>query len=284
MADDKKAKKEKAADEAGLPAGKEEKSGKKKVARKAARNIKDKWKAKTWYTVRAPKMFNGAAIAQTLADDGEKVMGRVAEATLQDLTGDLSKMHVKLYFKVGAVKGTDVHTKFVGHELTSDYVRRLTRRKHSKVDGVFDVTTSDGYSLRVKPMAITEKRAKSSQEQKIRIITETAIQEAAKANDLGGFVKTMVNGDLAQTIFKNARIVYPLKRVEIRKSELTGEPAGAVVETDVFAMPAEETPAEAGAEAGAATDEAGAAIADELTGAGETTPAPEELTEEERVE
>ncbi|HLE96359.1 MAG TPA: 30S ribosomal protein S3ae [Candidatus Thermoplasmatota archaeon] len=282
MADDKKAKKEKAADDAGLPAGKEEKSGKKKVARKAARNVKDRWKAKSWYTVRAPKMFNGVPLCETLTDDTAKLMGRVAEATLQDLNGDLSKMHVKLHFKIGAVKGTDAHTKFVGHELTSDYIRRLTRRKHSKIDGVFDVTTSDGYMLRVKPMAITEKRATSSQEQKIRILAETAIRDSAKANDLGGFVKSMVNGDLSQVIFKEARKVYPLKRVEIRRSELRGEPEGAVVETDVFAPAAEAV--EAAPAEGEATAEADAVAAELTAETGAAAPAEEELTEEERVD
>src|ERR1051326_242412 len=97
---------------------------KKKVSRTAVKKVKDKWKAKQWYAIRAPKMYNGVVIAETLADETDKLVGRVAEATLQDLSGDFSKMHVKLYFKVNGVKGTEAVTKFTGHELTSDYIRR----------------------------------------------------------------------------------------------------------------------------------------------------------------
>ncbi|HUR68586.1 MAG TPA: 30S ribosomal protein S3ae, partial [Candidatus Thermoplasmatota archaeon] len=108
--------------------GEQAAQAKKKVSRTAVRKVKDKWKAKQWYNIRAPPMYNGAIIAETLADEGDKLMGRVAEATLQDLTGDFSKMHIKMKFKVQAVRGNECATKFAGHELTSDYIRRLTRR------------------------------------------------------------------------------------------------------------------------------------------------------------
>lgn len=230
---------------------------KKKVARSQAKKVKDKWKSKVWYTIRAPRMYNGVALAETLADEQPKLMDRVAEATLQDITGDFSKMHVKLYFKINSVKGTDCWTKFTGHELTSDYIRRLTRRKHSKVDHVVDVVTSDGWKIRVKPFAVTEKRATSSQEAEIRRITDNICQTAAKGTDVGGFVKVLVGGDLAQDIYKEARKVYPLKRVEIRKSQVTAEPEALVPDVDVFpeSAPAEAPPAEAEAPAAEAGTE-----------------------------
>jgi small subunit ribosomal protein S3Ae len=223
---------------------------KKKVSRTAVKKVKDKWKAKVWYSVRAPPMYNGAVIAETLADEQDKLIGRVAEATLQDLTGDFSKMHVKMRFKVQAVRGNECATKFAGHELTSDYIRRLTRRKHSKIDTVVDVTTKDGFHFRIKPMAVTERRAQSSQEQEIRRISHDLITASANENDHAAFIKAVVNGDLAQTIFRDARKIYPLKRVEIRKSEVTSEPGTYFETVDLFAAPpAPETPAETPAEA-----------------------------------
>lgn len=236
---------------------------KKKVTRTSVRKVKDKWKAKQWYTIRAPPMYNGAVIAETLADETEKLMGRVAEATLQDLTGDFSKMHVKLRFKVQAVRGNECGTKFAGHELTSDYIRRLTRRKHSKIDTVVDVTTKDGFHFRIKPMAVTERRAQGTQEQEIRRIATRIVQEAALEKDHASFIKEVVNGDLGQVIFQQARKIYPLKRVEIRKSEVTEEPQTYFETVDLFAVVAPpeapapevapaaegEAPAEADAEA-----------------------------------
>lgn len=245
-------------------------AAKKKVSRTAVKKVKDKWKAKVWYNIRAPPMYNGAVIAETLADEGDKLMGRVAEATLQDLTGDFSKMHVKMLFKVQAVRGNECATKFAGHELTSDYIRRLTRRKHSKIDAVVDVVTKDGFRMRVKPMAVTDRRAQSSQEQEIRRLAIEKIQGAASEMDHAQFIKIVVSGDLGQTIYNEARKIYPLKRVEIRKSEVTSEPETYFATVDLFAAP-EPEPAAAPAEA-APEGEAPAAEAE--------TPAAEPAEEE----
>lgn len=223
----------------------EKSSTKKKVSRTAVKKVKDKWKAKQWYTVRAPPMYNAAVIAETLADETDKLIGRVAEATLQDLTGDFSKMHIKMKFKIAAVRGNECATKFAGHELTSDYIRRLTRRKHSKIDSVVDVTTKDGFKLRIKPFAVTERRAQSSQEQEIRRLTQTMIVAAAADKDHAAFIKEVVNGDLGQNVFQAARKIYPLKRVEIRKSEIVAEPQEYFATVDLFAAPAQPEPAAA---------------------------------------
>src|SRR5438552_629447 len=102
-----------------------------KKSRAAARKIKDKWKAKVWYNLLAPEMFNKQALGETPTDDPGKLVGRVTEVTVQDLTGDFAKMHIKLAFRVDHVQGQDALTQFVGHDMTSDYIRRLTRRKRT---------------------------------------------------------------------------------------------------------------------------------------------------------
>jgi small subunit ribosomal protein S3Ae len=192
----------------------------KKSSRAQARRIKDRWKAKEWYTIKSPEMFDNRQIAETIADDGSKVIGRVTEVTLHDLTGDFSKMHIKLRFKVDDVKGFDAHTRFIGHNLTSDYIRRLTRRKRSKMDGVFDVQTKDGAIVRVKPMAITESRIQVSQQQALRAIMAQVIARTAKRKYLSDFIGDMIHGNLPKNIMKNCKKIYPLKRVEVRKSEI----------------------------------------------------------------
>ncbi|UCD91590.1 MAG: 30S ribosomal protein S3ae, partial [Methanobacteriota archaeon] len=127
-----------------------------KKTRAAARKIKDKWKAKNWYNLIAPDMFNRALIGETLSTEPDGLVGRMSEVTVQDLTGDFSKMHIKLQFRIHDVRGGDAYTQFVGHDLTSDYVRRLTRRKKTRTDATLDVSTKDGTMIRVKPMAIAD--------------------------------------------------------------------------------------------------------------------------------
>jgi small subunit ribosomal protein S3Ae len=244
------------------------------VARAAAKKKGDKWRSKQWYQIQAPRMFNAVPVAETLAIESEHLLGRVAEATMQDLTGDLSKMHIKCYFKITTVTGTSCQTRFVGHELTNDYIRRLTRRKHSKIDGVYDITTKDGFVIRVKPMAVTEKRAQSQQESMIRHKSREVCEAAGREKTMAEFVRDIINGELGQAIYKVCKPIYPLKRVEMRKSEVLKSPQGDVEELLMFNQPKVEAPPEAEAEPG-------------TNGAGEAAPEAEapaaELSEEEQV-
>jgi small subunit ribosomal protein S3Ae len=203
----------------------------KQTQRTKARKVKDKWRSKEWYRILAPDMFNNTQIAETLSDEGEKVLGRVTEVSMQDITGDFSKMHIKLQFKIKEISGFDAHTQFVGHTLTSDYIRRLTRRKHSKTDGVFDVQTKDKALIRIKPMAVTEKRIQVSQQQAIRGIMGTIISKHAKKSLSSEFIREMLSGNISKNILKACKPIYPLKRVEIRKSEVLRFPTERVIET-----------------------------------------------------
>jgi len=189
--------------------------------RAAAKKVKDKWRAKEWYKVIAPEMFSNMQLGETPADSPEGVMGRITEATVQDLTGDFSKMHIKIKFKVNDVRGLDAHTMFYGHDLTSDYVRRLTRRKRTKTDAVVDVTTKDGWEVRVKPMAVSEQRIQASQETSVRNIMVDEVKKAASEVTIGEFVRMLIMGELSKRISDASKIIVPIKRIEIRRSEVT---------------------------------------------------------------
>jgi small subunit ribosomal protein S3Ae len=219
----------------------------------AARKMKDRWRAKQWYRIMAPEMFNLALLGETPTDNPESLKGRTMEATVQDLTGDFSKMHIKLKFQVNDVRGLDAHTLFIGHDLTNDYVRRQTRRRRSKTDAVVEVTTKDGWRIKVKPMAVSEQRIQSSQETAIRHIMEDVLIKAASGSTVSEFVKLMVGGELSKEIADRGKVVVPMKRIEIRKSEVLkfgevpeikeGAPQEAPA-AEAEAAPAVEAPAE----------------------------------------
>lgn len=188
--------------------------------RSSAKKMKDKWRSKRWYKIVAPPMFESVGIGDTLADDPEKLIDRITVVTLDDLAGDFTKSHIKLKFRIVEVHDNIAYTRFIGHDVTSDYTRRLVRRKRSKMDGVFDVATKDGYVIRVKPMAVSEKRIQSSQQRQLRAIMKEHITETASRVTIGDFVKMMLNGSISKELFSKCKPIYPLKRIEIRKSEI----------------------------------------------------------------
>ena len=168
----------------------------------------------------APDMFNRAKIAEALSDDPDKMLGRVAEVTAQDVTGDFSKMHIKLKFKVNDVRGMDAYTYFIGHDMTSDYVRRMTRRRKSKIDTTIDVKTRDDFIIRIKPLAISGRRIRASQQSAIRLTMGEVITRFCSRNSLDEIVKVIIAGQLARDAAVACKHIHPLQRVEIRKSEI----------------------------------------------------------------
>ena len=193
-------------------------------SRTAARKIKDRWKAKNWYSVLAPPAFDSVTVADTLADKPDSLMNRVTAVSLQDLTNDFRKSHIKLYFKINKIEDSNAHTIYAGHTLTSDYLRRMIRRRKSKIDGVYDVDTRDGAILRVKPFATTDKRIQNSQKKVIRETMKKTITDSAKTSTLNEFVKYIIDGKIGSDIYKNCKKLYPVKRVDIYKTEVIQDP------------------------------------------------------------
>ncbi len=191
-----------------------------KKGKAAARKVKDKWKAKEWYKIYAPRMFNQVELGETPSSDPSSIMGRQAEVTVHELTGDFSKMHIKIRFRVDEVKGLEAHTVFTGHELTSDYVRRLTRRKRTKTDHVIDVRTKDGYLIRLKPMSITEQRIQAAQETAIRGLMYSSLQSSVTDMTVSELVKSIISGELTRDLSNACKVIIPIKRIEIRRSEV----------------------------------------------------------------
>jgi len=193
------------------------------LARRSQRKAESR-KAKQWFKIVSPGMFGLAPVGETFANDPERVVGRVIETTLGDLTNNFSKQNTKLRFKVDRVAGDSAYTKFMGHEMTSDYLRSLVKRRTSRIDTIVDVTTTDGYQVRVKPSCFTVKRARANQVMSIRDISKNVVLEKSNGLDLNQLVQEVVLGKLSLDIYKDAKMVYPLRRVEVRKMEIMSEP------------------------------------------------------------
>jgi hypothetical protein len=100
----------------------------------------------------------------------------------------------------------------------------MVRRRKSKIDGVYDVTTRDGAILRVKPFATTEKRIQNSQKKIVREAMKKTIFDEAGASTMSEFVKNIIDGKIGSEIYKNCKKLYPVKRIEIYKSEVVSQP------------------------------------------------------------
>ena len=190
-------------------------------ARAAARKQRDKWKAKRWYTIRAPRTpWSFRVIGETLAEDPSQLIGRNYEVIQNELDGDFSKMHVKVVFKVTDVLGNDAITEFVGHELLKDHVRRQVRRDRGKIDDTIDVVTEDGFYVRFKPLMISRARIKSSQKQQMRTIARDIILTTGATSTWFKLQAATLDGTLENKIKEAVSKIQPVRTVVIRRTQL----------------------------------------------------------------
>jgi small subunit ribosomal protein S3Ae len=187
---------------------------------KARRRVRDTWKEKAWYTIKTPVEFGDKEIGETPSRDPDFLIGRGVEVTMRELTGDFSKQYIKLRFEVNGVAGTVANTKFTGHKTTTDYVRSMIRRGTSRIDASAVVKTKDDHKLKLHVLAVTTRRAKSSQQKYMRELIQDLLKEVASEKSFEDVIESSVNGKLASEIYHKAKKIYPLKRVEVIKSKV----------------------------------------------------------------
>jgi len=142
---------------------------------------------------------------------------------------------VKLYFKINRIQGTNAFTRFIGHDMTTDYIRRMVRRRRSRIDSIFNVETSDGYRMRVKVIAVPDKRIKSSIKSALRKAIAELLTAKAREMTFSEYVKYILMDEARKDLIHFLKPIYPVRRIEIRKSEVLHFPEEKIIE-----LPSEE--------------------------------------------
>lgn len=190
----------------------------------AKKRVRDKWRSKDWYTVLAPPYFGGTELGTVPSDSPDRLVGRVVDATLYDLTNDFAHQYLKMSFQVSEIEGKTARTIFRGHEYSRDYLRSLVRRRTTRIDIILTITTKDEYKVRVAVSAFTLTRIRTTQEHAVRALMKKIVEEKAKTLTFDQFIQEVVLGKIASDVYNEAKKVAPLRHVGIRKSKLVSLP------------------------------------------------------------
>merc|ERR1712226_1132130 len=195
----------------------------KKLQKKGKGNKKrpvDPMTRKEWFDVKAPSSFNVRQVGKTLCNKTigkrlakDNIMGRVFEASLADLNNDEDQAFRKIRLRCEDVQGKNVLTQFHGMDMTRDKLGFLTKRWQSLIEAFVDVTTTDGYLLRLFTIAFTKKR------QNQRRVTSYA-QSSQKRNIRAKFVPEMIGKEIE----RQCHSIYPLQNVYVRKCKVLKAP------------------------------------------------------------
>lgn len=180
----------------------------------------DKWKTKIWYTVYAPEIFEGKEIGKIPGTEDKDIVNRTIKISLAEITGDFSQSYTSVQFKIDSVKGRAAQTKLMGHELARGYLKTMVRRGRDILNVVQDVVTKDGVSLRIKTVAFTGRRVSTPVAKAIRNGITAEVSERAKGMTFTQVEQEVIFGKFSSRIFNRIKKIAPMRRVEIRKTEV----------------------------------------------------------------
>ncbi len=201
------------------------------------RKVQDKWRLKSWYDIHSPPYFGEAHIGSAPCSDPNKMIGRVIAKTLYDLTDDFAHQHLKLFFKIVAVKENNCFTIFKGHEYSREYLRGLVRRRSTRIDDILNITTKDGYKVRVSTVVLSAKKARTSQVSAVRKIIQRIANEKAQDLSFEQFVREAVLGKIASDMYNETKNIIPIRHVGIRKTKLMASPIKKEMEKSIEDIP-----------------------------------------------
>ncbi|MFH1391499.1 MAG: hypothetical protein ABIH20_04275 [Candidatus Diapherotrites archaeon] len=196
------------------------KTEKLKIQPKKKTKTTDKWKKKSWYAIIAPEEFERKQIGETIVEKPENLIGRVITITGRELANQPKKQHIQLKFKIKDVTASKANTEAVGHEVKDSYLKRIVRRKSSKIMSVKTYFTKDKKTYKIKIIIITENKASKNQKTSIRKKTEEATKKIISELDSRKIIDEIVFGTIPNKIYGNLKNIVPVKRVEITKSSL----------------------------------------------------------------
>ena len=191
-----------------------------KIKKTDSRRTADKWKRKKWFTIHAPKLFDQKEVGETVAEKPETLIGRVIKVNARELTGNPKKQHITLFFKIKDVQGLKAYTKLTGHEINQNFLKRVIRRRTSKMETNQIVQLKEGEKARVKSVVISGRKLARIKETAVRKIMMEKIAYASKKRDFDDFVNEMIFGNIAIKIQNDAKKVGIIRRVEVIKTKL----------------------------------------------------------------
>ncbi len=189
----------------------------------AQKKTVDTWKTKSWYSIRTPKFLEEKEITQIAAQEDEKIMNRIIIIPLKDISGNTMHTFTDVKLRVYEVKGKTAYTKFIGHEVSREYLKSMVRHGRDVINAVFPTVSADGIEFSIKAMLITENKCSNAQKTALHNALKQHFDEKAKSSEFGKFIQEALYGKAGVEAYNKLRKLAPLKKIEIRKTVLKEE-------------------------------------------------------------
>ena len=193
-----------------------------KQAKKVSKQIVKK---KKWYSIVSPAMLGEKVLGEIYLVDTETVEGRKLNMNLMQVTGDIKAQNSSVAFEVTGAKDNKLQTKLIGYDFLSAAVKRLIRRRMTRIDDSIVCSTKDGAKMRVKPLIMTRSKVSRSVEHSLRAYLRHEIITQVKTYSVEELFTSVIKNKIQQDIRSKINVLYPLKGVIIRSLKVEKDSA-----------------------------------------------------------
>ncbi|MEM2115408.1 MAG: hypothetical protein QW524_00360 [Candidatus Woesearchaeota archaeon] len=183
-----------------------------------------KWKKKKWFPVKCKEIFGEQIIGEVLSEEVQQLIGRTLTLNLMTLTGDPRKQTYNLKFKITSTEGNSAIAMIVGMNMLEAMVKKLVRKRRSKIDDSFLIKTSDNRLLRCKPLIVTVSKVSNSVKSELRKLTRYLIYDYAKKTTYVDFVNDIIKEKLQNELKKPLNKITAIETFKIRVFKLLENP------------------------------------------------------------
>ena len=179
-----------------------------------------KKKKKKWISVIAKGAFDNQIIGEIPVEEISALKGRNITINLMNLTGDIKRQHINLKFLIENLDDNNAYAKPVMYKLSPGFIKRLVRRDKNKIDDSFTMKTSDGVSVRLKPMLVTNIKTNRSVRSELLRETRRVIKDKVSSTSFVQIMNETIEYSLQKLIRERLHKIFPVKNAEIRVLEI----------------------------------------------------------------
>ncbi|MEM4663211.1 MAG: hypothetical protein QXM75_04270 [Candidatus Diapherotrites archaeon] len=180
----------------------------------------EKLKKKKWYKVYAPKMFKEVIIGETPAEKEQQLIGRTVEIPLANVAGQKKPSPILVKFRINNTISGRANTELVGCRYDSGYLRRIVRRRKSKIDVINYLETADKKRIKIVTTVICLTKIERKKETKVRNTVSDELSKEVRSSNFEDIMQQIIFGNMIQKLFNLVKNIAPVQRVEIVKAYL----------------------------------------------------------------
>ena len=180
-------------------------------------------KKKQWLKIHAGKPFNQQLIGETAIAEPGLAVGKPMTVNLMNLTGEIRKQNTNIKFVIDKVIEGKATTKVTGYEMISAGLKRMVRRRSSKIDMSFTAVTADKFKVRIKPFILTRNKVSNSVLNAMRRQTMDAVRKTISNTGFQNIIQDITNHRFQIGLKKQLSKVYPIKTFEIKSLKVITE-------------------------------------------------------------